>query len=90
MVGAIIFQPINRALPLRCLEEKYGISNNQRERLMAQERRSQKRLSLNISNGHMHDVGAQGPDSGPAGPLRSVPNKRHVQRMSAASINAGF
>uniref|UniRef100_A0A671VNP8 BCAR3 adaptor protein, NSP family member n=1 Tax=Sparus aurata TaxID=8175 RepID=A0A671VNP8_SPAAU len=35
VVGAIIFQPINRALPLRCLEEKYGLSNNHRDRLMA-------------------------------------------------------
>ncbi|XP_076579620.1 breast cancer anti-estrogen resistance protein 3 isoform X3 [Chaetodon auriga] len=55
VVGAIIFQPINRGLPLRCLEEKYGLSNNQRDRLTAQERRSQKRLSLNITNGHTHD-----------------------------------
>ncbi|XP_075901173.1 breast cancer anti-estrogen resistance protein 3 homolog isoform X2 [Nelusetta ayraudi] len=55
VVGAIIFQPINRVLPLRCLEEKYGLSNNQRDRLMAHERRSQKRLSLNITNGHAHD-----------------------------------
>ncbi|XP_075342073.1 breast cancer anti-estrogen resistance protein 3 isoform X1 [Odontesthes bonariensis] len=56
VVGAIIFQPINRVLPLRCLEEKYGLSTNQREtELMAQERRSQKRLSLNIINGHTHD-----------------------------------
>nr|XP_046248608.1 breast cancer anti-estrogen resistance protein 3 isoform X2 [Scatophagus argus] len=54
VVGAIIFQPINRLLPLRCLEEKYGLSNNHRDRLMAQERR-QKRLSLNITNGHTHD-----------------------------------
>lgn len=55
VVGAIIFQPINRVLPLRCLEEKYGLSNNHRDRLMVQERRSQKRLSLNITNGHSHD-----------------------------------
>ncbi|XP_060890799.1 breast cancer anti-estrogen resistance protein 3 [Labrus mixtus] len=57
VVGAIIFQPINRALPLRCLEEKYGLSGNHREAsgFMAQERRSQKRLSLNITNGHTHD-----------------------------------
>uniref|UniRef100_A0A672YFQ7 Breast cancer anti-estrogen resistance protein 3-like n=1 Tax=Sphaeramia orbicularis TaxID=375764 RepID=A0A672YFQ7_9TELE len=53
VIGAIIFQPINRALPLRCLEEKYGLSGNHREAgLTAQERRSQKRLSLNITNGH--------------------------------------
>uniref|UniRef100_UPI0037E88F0D breast cancer anti-estrogen resistance protein 3 n=1 Tax=Semicossyphus pulcher TaxID=241346 RepID=UPI0037E88F0D len=56
VVGAIIFQPINRALPLRCLEEKYGLSTNHREAgLMAQERRGQKRLSLNITNGHTHE-----------------------------------
>uniref|UniRef100_A0A3P8T8L2 BCAR3 adaptor protein, NSP family member n=1 Tax=Amphiprion percula TaxID=161767 RepID=A0A3P8T8L2_AMPPE len=55
-VGAIIFQPINRGLPLRCLEENYRMSGNQREAgLMAQERRSQKRLSLNITNGHTND-----------------------------------
>ncbi|KAM9383802.1 breast cancer anti-estrogen resistance protein 3 isoform 2-T2 [Pholidichthys leucotaenia] len=54
VVGAIIFQPVNRGLPLRCLEEKYGLSSSHRERLMSQERR-QKRLSLNITNGHAHD-----------------------------------
>ncbi|XP_045904692.1 breast cancer anti-estrogen resistance protein 3 [Micropterus dolomieu] len=57
VVGAIIFQPINRGLPLRCLEEKYGLSSKHREAagLMAQERRTHKRLSLNITNGHTHD-----------------------------------
>ncbi|KAM9761971.1 breast cancer anti-estrogen resistance protein 3 isoform 1-T1 [Menidia menidia] len=56
VAGAIIFQPINRALPLRCLEEKYRLSSSPREaELMAQESRSQKRLSLNITNGHTHD-----------------------------------
>ncbi|TDH08861.1 hypothetical protein EPR50_G00102310 [Perca flavescens] len=55
VVGAIIFQPINRGLPLRCLEEKYGLSSHHREVLMAQERRNQKRRSLNITNGHTHD-----------------------------------
>lgn len=55
VVGAIIFQPVNRALPLRCLEEKYGLSSSHRETLMAQERRNQKCLSLNITNGHTHD-----------------------------------
>uniref|UniRef100_A0A665TGK3 Breast cancer anti-estrogen resistance protein 3 homolog n=1 Tax=Echeneis naucrates TaxID=173247 RepID=A0A665TGK3_ECHNA len=55
VVGAIIFQPINRGIPLRCLEEKYGLSSTHREALMAQEKRSQKRLSLNITNGHAHD-----------------------------------
>nr|XP_057928999.1 breast cancer anti-estrogen resistance protein 3 isoform X2 [Doryrhamphus excisus]XP_057929001.1 breast cancer anti-estrogen resistance protein 3 isoform X2 [Doryrhamphus excisus]XP_057929002.1 breast cancer anti-estrogen resistance protein 3 isoform X2 [Doryrhamphus excisus] len=56
VVGAIIFQPINRALPLRCLEQKYGLSSNHREMgLSEQERRRQKRLSLNITNGHSHD-----------------------------------
>uniref|UniRef100_A0A667ZT72 BCAR3 adaptor protein, NSP family member n=1 Tax=Myripristis murdjan TaxID=586833 RepID=A0A667ZT72_9TELE len=56
VVGAIIFQPINRGLPLRCLEEKYGLASNHREAgLTLPERRSQKRLSLNITNGHTHD-----------------------------------
>ncbi|XP_029286219.1 breast cancer anti-estrogen resistance protein 3 isoform X2 [Cottoperca gobio] len=55
VVGAIIFQPINRGLPLRCLEEKYGLSSHHRETIIAQERRNQKRLSLNITNGHTHD-----------------------------------
>lgn len=55
VVGAIIFQPINRGLPLRCLEEKYGLTGTHRDPLMTQERRSQKRLSLNITNGHNHD-----------------------------------
>uniref|UniRef100_A0A3P8R902 BCAR3 adaptor protein, NSP family member n=1 Tax=Astatotilapia calliptera TaxID=8154 RepID=A0A3P8R902_ASTCA len=55
VVGAIIFQPINRGLPLRCLEEKHGLSSSHRERLMSQERRNQKRLSLNITNGHTYD-----------------------------------
>ncbi|KAJ3599727.1 hypothetical protein NHX12_033683 [Muraenolepis orangiensis] len=55
VVGAIVFQPINRGLPLRCLEEKYGLANNQREAgLTLPEKRSQKRLSLNITNGHDH------------------------------------
>uniref|UniRef100_A0A3B1IQN5 BCAR3 adaptor protein, NSP family member n=1 Tax=Astyanax mexicanus TaxID=7994 RepID=A0A3B1IQN5_ASTMX len=53
VVGAIIFQPINRALPLRCLEEKYGVGSirveaSHRER----KNQSSKRLSLNIMNGH--------------------------------------
>ncbi|XP_072294543.1 breast cancer anti-estrogen resistance protein 3 isoform X2 [Eucyclogobius newberryi] len=56
VVGAIIFQPINRALPLRCLEEKYGLSSCPREPgLSVQEKKNQKRLSLNITNGHCHD-----------------------------------
>lgn len=56
VVGAIIFQPINRALPLRCLEEKYGLSTLHRESgLTAQDKRNQKRLSLNITNGLSHD-----------------------------------
>ncbi|XP_061594592.1 breast cancer anti-estrogen resistance protein 3 isoform X2 [Cololabis saira] len=50
VVGAIIFQPINRALPLRCLEEKYALSGGHQD-----EWRAQKRLSLNITNGHLQD-----------------------------------
>uniref|UniRef100_A0A674DAE1 BCAR3 adaptor protein, NSP family member n=1 Tax=Salmo trutta TaxID=8032 RepID=A0A674DAE1_SALTR len=58
VVGAIIFQPINRALPLRCLEEKYGVACVRVETgLTLPERKSQtsKRLSLNIMNGHTQD-----------------------------------
>ncbi|KAJ8408466.1 hypothetical protein AAFF_G00258800 [Aldrovandia affinis] len=56
VVGAIIFQPINRGLPLRCLEEKYGVAAVRVE-APAPERKSQpsKRLSLNIVNGHSQD-----------------------------------
>ncbi|XP_010870345.2 breast cancer anti-estrogen resistance protein 3 isoform X2 [Esox lucius] len=57
-VGAIIFQPINRALPLRRLEEKYGVTCVRVEAGLTQpERKSQtsKRLSLNIVNGHAQD-----------------------------------
>ncbi|CAB1331944.1 unnamed protein product [Coregonus sp. 'balchen'] len=58
VVGAIIFQPINRALPLRCLEEKYGVACVRVEAgLTLPDRKSQtsKRLSLNIMNGHTQD-----------------------------------
>uniref|UniRef100_A0A3P9QHD2 BCAR3 adaptor protein, NSP family member n=1 Tax=Poecilia reticulata TaxID=8081 RepID=A0A3P9QHD2_POERE len=79
VVGAIIFQPINRAFPLRYLEEKYGLSSNHKEAgLMVQERRSQNRLSLNITNGHdgVHD-GHHGQDNGfvRGAQLRSAPHK---------------
>ncbi|KAK3539562.1 hypothetical protein QTP70_010234 [Hemibagrus guttatus] len=56
VVGAIIFQPINRTLPLRSLEEKYGVGcvraeSGHRER----KNQSCKRLSLNIMNGQVPD-----------------------------------
>ncbi|XP_078802223.1 breast cancer anti-estrogen resistance protein 3 isoform X1 [Oryzias latipes] len=66
VVGAIIFQPINRSLPLRYMEEKYALSGNQREAgLVAQEKPCQKRLSLNITNGIGHPVqdGSHCPDN---------------------------
>ncbi|XP_069050425.1 breast cancer anti-estrogen resistance protein 3 isoform X2 [Lepisosteus oculatus] len=53
VVGAIIFQPINRNLPLRCLEEKYGVTVVKIE--PDQKPQSSKRLSLNIANGHSQD-----------------------------------
>lgn len=89
VVGAIIFQPINRSLPLRCLEEKYGLSSVHREALMTQGRRSQKRLSLNITNGHTHDNNThavhdntQGQDNGMgrAGQLRLLQYTTHRSR----------
>ncbi|XP_010772881.1 breast cancer anti-estrogen resistance protein 3 isoform X2 [Notothenia coriiceps] len=63
VVGAIIFQPINRALPLRCLEEKYGLSSHHRGTIISQEKRNQKRLSLNITNGHTQDSARTTQDS---------------------------
>lgn len=51
--GAIIFQPINRTVPLRCTEEKYGVSPVRRLEMGALEERAEtpKRLSLNIGHG---------------------------------------
>ncbi|KAG9483140.1 breast cancer anti-estrogen resistance protein 3 isoform X2 [Eleutherodactylus coqui] len=52
--GAIIFQPINRTVPLRCIEEKYGVSPVRRLEMGGLEEKSEtpKRLSLNIGHGH--------------------------------------
>uniref|UniRef100_A0A8C1YA98 Breast cancer anti-estrogen resistance protein 3-like n=1 Tax=Cyprinus carpio TaxID=7962 RepID=A0A8C1YA98_CYPCA len=56
VVGAIIFQPINRALPLRCLEEKYGVGTIRVEAGYSEKKSlTSKRLSLNIMNGHTQD-----------------------------------
>uniref|UniRef100_UPI00398E7E59 breast cancer anti-estrogen resistance protein 3 isoform X2 n=1 Tax=Pristiophorus japonicus TaxID=55135 RepID=UPI00398E7E59 len=53
-VGAIIFQPINRTLPLRCVEEKYGTTAPVRQQFCyTPDGRldTGRRLSLNVSNG---------------------------------------
>lgn len=56
VVGAIIFQPINRTLPLRSLEEKYGVGSVRAESGHREKKnQSSKRLSLNIVNGHVPD-----------------------------------
>ncbi|KAM9475679.1 breast cancer anti-estrogen resistance protein 3 isoform 3-T4 [Clarias gariepinus] len=56
VVGAIIFQPINRTLPLRSLEEKYGVGSVHAESANKEKKnQSTKRLSLNIMNGHVPD-----------------------------------
>ncbi|XP_069718845.1 breast cancer anti-estrogen resistance protein 3 isoform X1 [Phaenicophaeus curvirostris] len=49
--GAIIFQPINRTVPLRCLEEKYGVTPVQQKEPSMPEGKTEtaKRLSLGIS-----------------------------------------
>ena len=87
VVGAIVFQPINRGLPLRCLEEKYGLATNPQEaRLTLPEKRSQKRLSLNITNGqaqdHVHGVHdnshKQCNGMGRGNQLRSVYTPTHI------------
>uniref|UniRef100_A0A8D0GCE0 BCAR3 adaptor protein, NSP family member n=1 Tax=Sphenodon punctatus TaxID=8508 RepID=A0A8D0GCE0_SPHPU len=50
--GAIIFQPINRTVPLRCLEEKYGASPVRQRECHISEGKMEihKRLSLNVCN----------------------------------------
>lgn len=50
--GAIIFQPINRTVPLRCLEEKYGVTPVQQKESNIPEGKTEtaKRLSLGISS----------------------------------------
>ncbi|NXF14539.1 BCAR3 protein, partial [Rhodinocichla rosea] len=50
--GAIIFQPINRTVPLRCLEEKYGVTPVQQKEpsTPGEKTESAKRLSLGISS----------------------------------------
>ncbi|XP_040466225.1 breast cancer anti-estrogen resistance protein 3 isoform X1 [Falco naumanni] len=50
--GAIIFQPINRTVPLRCLEEKYGVTPvRQRESSIPEGKtETAKRLSLGVSS----------------------------------------
>ncbi|NXO00753.1 BCAR3 protein, partial [Rhinopomastus cyanomelas] len=50
--GAIIFQPINRTVPLRCLEEKYGVTAVQQNEPSTPEGRpdTAKRLSLGTSS----------------------------------------
>ncbi|KAM3915439.1 breast cancer anti-estrogen resistance protein 3 isoform 2-T2 [Leptodactylus fuscus] len=56
--GAIIFQPINRTVPLRCIEEKYGVSPVRRLEMGTLEEKTEtpKRLSLNIGHGHGHGL----------------------------------
>ncbi|XP_073449217.1 breast cancer anti-estrogen resistance protein 3 isoform X1 [Aquarana catesbeiana] len=53
--GAIVFQPINRTVPLRCIEEKYGTSPIRRLELGAPDGKAEtpKRLSLNIGHGQI-------------------------------------
>ncbi|XP_054240025.1 breast cancer anti-estrogen resistance protein 3 isoform X2 [Indicator indicator] len=50
--GAIIFQPINRTVPLRCLEEKYGVTPVRQKEPNILEGKSEaaKRLSLGTSS----------------------------------------
>uniref|UniRef100_A0A8C6JV78 Uncharacterized protein n=1 Tax=Melopsittacus undulatus TaxID=13146 RepID=A0A8C6JV78_MELUD len=50
--GAIIFQPINRTVPLRCLQEKYGVTPVRQKETSIPEGKPEtaKRLSLGISS----------------------------------------
>ncbi|XP_006013670.1 breast cancer anti-estrogen resistance protein 3 isoform X2 [Latimeria chalumnae] len=55
--GAIIFQPINRTLPLRCIEEKYGVYAVRQIQCYLPEENNEavKRLSLNMVNGNSQE-----------------------------------
>ncbi|XP_038601733.1 breast cancer anti-estrogen resistance protein 3 isoform X1 [Tachyglossus aculeatus] len=55
--GAVIFQPVNRILPLRCLEEKYGVPPVRRRECGPSEGRPEmtKRLSLSMSPGQSRE-----------------------------------
>uniref|UniRef100_A0A3Q0T2F0 BCAR3 adaptor protein, NSP family member n=1 Tax=Amphilophus citrinellus TaxID=61819 RepID=A0A3Q0T2F0_AMPCI len=92
VVGAIIFQPINRGLPLRCLEEKYGLSSSHREKLMSLERRNQKRLSLNITNGHTYDNTLKDRCGSQPASLNQVQERRHPLKahQSESFLPLGF
>ncbi|NWU50723.1 BCAR3 protein, partial [Dromas ardeola] len=50
--GAIIFQPINRTVPLRCLEEKYGVTPVRQKEPSIPEGKTEtaKRLSFGVSS----------------------------------------
>ncbi|NXC69132.1 BCAR3 protein, partial [Anhinga anhinga] len=76
--GAIIFQPINRTVPLRCLEEKYGVSPVRQKEPSIPEGKTEtaKRLSLGIS-------GMQSPEqSTPRGNLLRNKDKSGSQPAS--------
>ncbi|XP_052492882.1 breast cancer anti-estrogen resistance protein 3 isoform X2 [Budorcas taxicolor] len=58
--GAIIFQPVNRTVPLRCLEERYGASSPDRahEGSLAEGRLdAAKRLSLTVGSTQAREQG---------------------------------
>lgn len=58
--GAIIFQPVNRTVPLRCLEERYGASSPDRahEGSLAEGRPdAAKRLSLTVGSTQAREQG---------------------------------
>ncbi|XP_061267135.1 breast cancer anti-estrogen resistance protein 3 isoform X1 [Bos javanicus] len=58
--GAIIFQPVNRTVPLRCLEERYGASSPDRahEGSLTEGRPdAAKRLSLTVGGTHAREQG---------------------------------
>ncbi|XP_004451069.1 breast cancer anti-estrogen resistance protein 3 isoform X1 [Dasypus novemcinctus] len=58
--GAIIFQPVNRTVPLRCLEERYGtVPGPARERSLRERRpEAAKRLSLTLGGVQAREQGA--------------------------------
>lgn len=82
--GAIIFQPINRTVPLRCLEEKYGVTPVQQKEPSTPEGKTEtaKRLSLGTS-------GMQSPEQSiPRGNLLRYLNFTVLMEGNGVSVSA--
>lgn len=98
--GAIIFQPINRTVPLRCLEERYGASPGRaRDASLADGRPDvAKRLSLTVGGAQAREqssprgsllrwVRASSGGAGTGGGTPDVPGPREADELAATRSN---